>query len=87
MPCFPDMRDLAGNTDWLARRADDAWRSLVLELLQAAKGKGVKRGDIFAAAAAKELTINEGIYSRVVTKALKQFCDSRAGSWTLKAPA
>ena len=63
------------------------WRGLVLELLQAAKGKGVKRSDILAAASAKEITLNDGIYNRVVTKALKQFCDSKAGSWTLKAPA
>ena len=67
--------------------ADDPWRSLVLELLQAAKGKGVKRSDIFAAASAKDMSLTDSTYTRTVTKALKLFCESKAGGWTLKAPA
>ena len=69
----------------LCTSAGDPWRDLLLELLQA--GKAVKRADIFAAAQKKSMTLSDNTYTRTVTKALKDLCDSKSGSWTLKLAA
>ena len=59
----------------------DPWRPLVLDLLR--PGKPVKKSDIFAGAQKQGLKLTDGIYQRVVTKSLKEICESRAGGWVL----